>query len=212
MTAHDAVLLAAGGSRRLGRPKQLLTRDGEPLVRRAARLALATAPRRLLVVTGGAGDAVAAALDGLAVERVAHEGWATGLAGSLRAAGAALGTTAAPRVLVLGCDQPALEASHLHALLDGAAASASRCAATRHGGAGVGIPAVVPADWFHAVDRAAVGAADRGFGRRLRALPAATRWTLDAPALGCDIDTVEDLHAAIARGWLDPVDAAAPAR
>ena len=38
---HVAVVLAAGGSTRLGRPKQLLTRDGEALVHRAARLALA---------------------------------------------------------------------------------------------------------------------------------------------------------------------------
>ena len=36
---HVAVVLAAGGSTRLGRPKQLLTRDGETLVHRAARLA-----------------------------------------------------------------------------------------------------------------------------------------------------------------------------
>lgn len=213
---HDAVLLAAGGSRRLGQPKQLLTRDGEPLVRRAARLALATAPRRMLVVTGGAGDAVAAALHGLACERVDHAGWASGLAGSLHAAGDALAADASPSVLVLGCDQPALEASHLRALLDGAATSASGCAATHHGAAAVGIPAVVPAGWLRrtvqaarvdgaagAVGDADRGDADRGFGRQLRALPPATLWTLDAPGLDCDIDTPDDLRAAIARGWLD---------
>lgn len=200
MTTHDAVLLAAGGSRRLGRPKQLLTREGEPLVRRAARLALATAPRRLLVVTGGAGDAVAAALHGLACERVDHDGWATGLAGSLRAAGDALGADAAPSVLVLGCDQPALAAAHLIALLAGAAGAASGCAATGHGGARVGIPAVVPAHWL----RGDTGPhLDHGFGPRLRALQTGSRWTLDAPDLRCDIDTPDDLRAAVARGWLD---------
>ena len=50
--AHAAVVLAAGGSTRLGRPKQLLTRDGETLVHRAARLAIATGATRVLVVTG----------------------------------------------------------------------------------------------------------------------------------------------------------------
>ena len=50
--AHVAVLLAAGGSTRLGQPKQLLTRDGEPLVRRMARLLSHTSPRRLYVIVG----------------------------------------------------------------------------------------------------------------------------------------------------------------
>ena len=52
-SAHDAVVLAAGGSRRLGQPKQLLTRDGETLVHRGVRLAMETAPRRLLVIVAG---------------------------------------------------------------------------------------------------------------------------------------------------------------
>ncbi len=227
MTLHDAVLLAAGGSRRLGRPKQLLMREGEPLVRRAARLALATAPRRLLVVTGGAGDAVAAALDGLVWQRVHHAGWATGLAGSLRAAGDVLGADASPSVLLVGCDQPALASAHLHALLAGSAAVSSGCAATRHAearlAARVGIPAVVPADWLRGGSRPMTtgrapmaqagpgGAAardngshpDRGLGQRLRALPPASLWMLDAPDLRCDIDTRDDMRAAIARGWLD---------
>ena len=50
---HAALILAAGGSRRLGQVKQALTRDGEPLLRRAVRLALATAG----ALRGGAGRA-----------------------------------------------------------------------------------------------------------------------------------------------------------
>ena len=47
-----ALLLAAGGSKRLGQPKQLLIIEGEPLVRRQARLLLELGPACAVVVTG----------------------------------------------------------------------------------------------------------------------------------------------------------------
>ena len=82
---HAALVLAAGAGRRLGRSKQLLTRDGEPLVRRAARIALQTAPRRCVVVVGADADLVMEALRGLHVEIVRHAGWADGMGTSLAA-------------------------------------------------------------------------------------------------------------------------------
>jgi len=66
--AHVAIVLAAGGSRRLGRPKQLLTRDGETLVHRAVRLASATQPQRLLLVIGAHAVEMREAVADLAVE------------------------------------------------------------------------------------------------------------------------------------------------
>lgn len=197
--AHAAVVLAAGGSTRLGRPKQLLTRAGEALVHRAARLALETAPVQLLVVVGAGGDAVVQALQGIRCECVDNPAWQRGLAGSLLAAGSRLRREAAP-VLVLSCDQPALERRHLQALLQGAQASASRCAAAWHGDL-LGVPAVVPRAWFD--DAAQVEGGDRGFGRRLRQLSAGAAFGLRAPELELDIDTPRDLERARQLGWLD---------
>ena len=85
-----AVVLAAGGSTRLGRPKQLLTREGETLVHRAARLALASGASRVLVVVGAKADDVARAVSDLTVECVVNAQWRTGLAGSVRIAAEAL--------------------------------------------------------------------------------------------------------------------------
>lgn len=195
---HVAVVLAAGGSRRLGRPKQLLTREGEPLVHRAARIAQATTPRRLLVVAGAHRDAVVAALRDIDCETVFNRDWEHGLGGSLRVAAAALPEHAGP-LLIVGCDQPALALSHLHALIDGAAASSSCCAATLHGELR-GIPAVVPGAWL---DRADALSGDRGFGAQLRALASGSLFVLDAPELALDVDTEDDLRTMIARGWLD---------
>ena len=196
---HVAVVLAAGGSRRLGRSKQVLLRDGETLVHRAVRMALATQPARVLLVVGGDADAVRAAVADLDVEIVFSAAWEEGLASSVRAAAAALAGSQA-RCLLLGCDQPALQVSHLRALLDGAAVSDSACAATVHGDA-LGIPVVVSPDVL-AGARELVG--DRGLRAVLQRMPRESIHLLDTSELQFDVDTPDDVKAAIERGWLDP--------
>lgn len=192
------MVLAAGGSRRLGRPKQLLTRNGETLVHRAARLAHETSPQRLLVVVGAHRDAVVDALSDIACEVVFNPEWERGLAGSVHAAATVLaGHDGA--VLIVGCDQPALTRSHSQALLDGAAMAASRCAATLHDGL-PGIPVVVPCALL---SQSVMPDDDRGLGAQLRALPHDAIFALDAPELCFDLDTEDDVRTAIARGWLD---------
>lgn len=198
VSQSDAVVvLAAGGSTRLGQAKQLLTRDGETLVHRAVRLALETSPAQVLVVVGANADSIAACVADLDCELVSNGEWQSGMAGSLRAAGENLGP-AVHRVLVLVCDQPALERRHLDALLEGARASEAGCAATVHGDA-LGVPAVVPRDWFESMP----AAGDRGFGARLGQQPAAGIYRLEAPDLETDIDSPGDLAKARVRGWLD---------
>ncbi len=194
--AHDAVVLAAGGSRRLGQPKQLLLRGGETLVRRCVRLAAATAPHRLLLIAGGHADGVIAAVRDLPVAIHVNADWEEGLASSLRVAAAALAEAARP-CLLLACDQPALEAAHLHALREGFAARG--CAATRHGDAR-GIPVLVPPELLaQAMDLRG----DRGLRHLLAARAPGHIALLDAPALAHDIDTPDDLAAARRDGWVD---------
>ena len=195
---HAAVVLAAGGSRRLGRPKQLLTRDGETLVHRAARLALASGSARVLVVVGANADAVVGAVADLSVECFVNTQWSEGLAGSVRIAAEALDRHAGA-TLLLTCDQPALEVAHLWPLLEAARHAPSGSAATRFGDR-VGIPAVVAP----AMLRAAMAMqGDRGLRDVLNATEGVAG--CDAPDLACDIDTPDDITAAAAKGWLDPV-------
>lgn len=197
---HNAVLLAAGGSTRLGRSKQLLQRGGEPLVRRAARLAAATGARRVLVIVGAQRDAVAQALHGIHCETLFNPDWQHGLAASLKCAARALASDGAP-TLLLGCDQPALELTHLAQLLDAATASRSGCAATRHADA-LGVPAVVSASLL---SQALLLQGDRGLRPHLNAMAPDAIGRLDAPELLFDLDTPDDVAHAVARGWLDPL-------
>ena len=194
--AHVAVLLAAGGSTRLGQPKQLLRRDGETLLRRSARLLDQTRPLQLIVVLGAEHERMRASLAGLACRVVINADWRQGLAGSLDAAAPLVPEDASALVAV--CDQPALALAQLHALLEGARVAASRCAATDTGAA-LGVPAVVPGAWFGEP----LSSAGHGFGRRLRALAPGALFRLPAPTLALDIDTPQDLRQAIAAGWLD---------
>ena len=173
---HAVVVLAAGGSTRLGQPKQLLTRDGETLVHRAVRLALATSPAQVLVVVGANADSIAAGVADLPCEVVSNSGWQSGMAGSLHIAGEHL-IAGVQRVLVLVCDQPGLERQHLDALLEGATRGGyrMRCdrARRRVGGARRGAARLVR---FHAC----------GGRPRLRCPPgpAARRWHLPARGAG----------------------------
>ncbi|WP_447940682.1 nucleotidyltransferase family protein [Pseudoxanthomonas mexicana] len=195
-----AVVLAAGGSTRLGRPKQLLTRDGETLVHRAARLALASGASRVLVIVGAQADDVVSAVRDLPVECVVNARWSGGLAGSVRIAVEALAPHDHP-TLLLTCDQPALDVAHLQTLGDASRRAPSGSAATRFGDR-VGVPAVVAPTMLRT---ALAVQGDRGLRDALNAAGAGVI-ACDAPDLGVDIDTPEDLAAAVARGWLDPLD------
>jgi molybdenum cofactor cytidylyltransferase len=200
MTAsHVALVLAAGGSARLGQPKQLLTRDGETLVHRAVRLAIGSGAAQTFVVVGAHAHAIAAALAGTHYTLLANPHWQAGLASSLRCAAPQVAAAGAP-VLILGCDQPGLEAAHLADLVQHARAAASRCAATDYG-AGAGLPAVVPAAWFGAM--AGVDG-DRGFRARFHALGDALARVPAPQGLALDIDDAADLAQARALGLVDP--------
>ena len=111
------IVLAAGFSRRLGQPKQLVDWEGEPLVRRAARIAVDAAPTIVVV----AHDAVREALEGLDVTIVDNPEAGEGMASSIRRGIAACEGD----VLLMLCDQPLITAQHLRALIDAKATIAA---------------------------------------------------------------------------------------
>ncbi|MFC5909779.1 nucleotidyltransferase family protein [Streptacidiphilus monticola] len=91
MRNTTALLLAAGGGRRLGnRPKALLPFRGRPLVEHAVSVLRAGGCARVLVVLGAAAQEVLARADLTGCEVVLNEDWETGMGSSLRAGLAAL--------------------------------------------------------------------------------------------------------------------------
>jgi molybdenum cofactor cytidylyltransferase len=193
---HALVLLAAGGSRRLGQSKQLLELEGETLVHRAARLGLATAPSASLLVVGAQSDAVHAATAGLPLQRVDCPDWAEGLGASLRTGLAAVPGDCAG-ALVLLCDQPALGAVHLQALVDAWQGRPEHAAASVYDGV-LGVPALLPRAWFTALSHST---GDRG-ARDLLRERCEEVIAVPAPALARDVDHPADLAAVFTQGRL----------
>jgi molybdenum cofactor cytidylyltransferase len=110
------LILAAGASSRLGRPKQLLDWGGRPLLRAAAETALAARLDPIIVVVGAAQAEVEAALDDLPLRLVANPEYAAGQSTSLRVGIAALDERADAVVVLLG-DQPFVTAAIVERLV-----------------------------------------------------------------------------------------------
>lgn len=113
------LLLAAGSSSRLGRPKQLLVYKGQTLLRRATETAVAAAQGApVVVVTGALHEALLPELLGLPVEVVRCEKWQAGMGASLQTGLRALEKLARPlqSVTVMLCDQPFVTAELLRQL------------------------------------------------------------------------------------------------
>ena len=121
----DAVVLAAGSSTRMGRPKLLLALDGRGLVRRVVDETLASRVRQTLVVTGAHREAVEAELAGLPVRLVYNPDHTRGMSTSLRAGLDALPPDA-EAVVVLLADQPLVD----HSIVDALIAERERTGAT----------------------------------------------------------------------------------
>ncbi len=100
-----AVVLAAGSSRRLGQPKQVLALDGATVLDATLSVARASACEPVVVVLGGAAAQVRSEVDLSGVEVVENHDFGSGCATSIRTALSALPPSVTGIVLMLG-DQP----------------------------------------------------------------------------------------------------------
>ena len=185
-----AVVLAAGGSARLGRPKQLVPIDGEPLVHRAARAALDAGCRPVAVVLGAESGSVGAAVADLPVLPVRNPDWADGVGSSIACGMRAAAAHRPAGCIVLPCDQPRLTACVLAGLIERFRRRDAQAVACAYGGT-VGAPVLFAPALF---DRLAGLTGDSGAKRVLRGC--APLAVVDFPGGELDIDTEADLQRA----------------
>lgn len=112
------LVLGAGGSRRLGRPKQLLAYAGTTLLDHVVGVARACAPDQLVVALGGAADAVRGTVDLRGADVVVNDRYGSGCSSSIAAGLDALDGRCDVLVLMLG-DQPGVTPGTVAALLAG---------------------------------------------------------------------------------------------
>ncbi|HEY2436854.1 MAG TPA: nucleotidyltransferase family protein [Solirubrobacteraceae bacterium] len=112
------LVLAAGGSTRLGQPKQLLPLGSGTLLDRVLSIARASPFDALLCVVGGGADEVRARVDFAGVQVVENDAFGSGCSSSIAAALSAVDERTDVLVLMLG-DQPGITVSTVEALLAG---------------------------------------------------------------------------------------------
>jgi molybdenum cofactor cytidylyltransferase len=112
------LVLAAGGSKRLGRAKQLLPYGGAPLLGHVLQTARSCPFDQLLCVVGGASAEVRRWVDLREAEVVENEAYGDGCSSSIAAALEDVDARCDVLVLMLG-DQPGVGVANVEALLDG---------------------------------------------------------------------------------------------
>lgn len=183
------ILLAAGGSSRMGRTKQLLPVGGRPLVAHAAEAVLASPAWPVVVVLGAHAGEIRPALARLPVLIAENPGWAEGLGSSIRTGIAALKnfSRTLDAVLVALADQPALSAGAIAQLAAAYRASGRGIAAARYAGR-LGSPVLFGREHF-SVLRGLHG--DEGARALLNTGPDCVA-AVDLPELALDLDTPAD--------------------
>lgn len=146
---HTAiVILAAGGSSRLGRPKQLVQHRGKALLQHAIDTAAALGIPTGVLVTGANAEQIAAEIDPRHFEVVKNGQWQQGIAASIRAGLAR--ATANPQVehvLFLLSDQPFVSVPLLQELLQVHAKDGKGITASTYKGQ-PGVPAIFSKKYF----------------------------------------------------------------
>lgn len=181
-----SIVLAAGESARLGRPKQLLRKRAEPLLVRA--VGLAGRHCNGVIVVLGAGHLKLRALLRRRAPRaraVYNRAWRSGLAGSLQT-GLAVAPVQARAALILLTDQPDVDDASLGRLVEAWRLRPGRAAAAHYANR-PGAPAILPRRLFARI-RTLRG--DSGARAILRSLDALS--VVDMPEAALDIDTPAD--------------------
>ncbi len=181
------IVLAAGGSLRLGQPKQLLVAEGKPLVAGIVEKLQLAGVDRVVVVLGASEDGVRSSLNGLDVDLVRNDQWAEGMGRSIAEGVRHAASSGAAAVLIALTDQPEIRTEHYRVLIDGYL-DGEGIVATGYP-QGPGAPALFPREFFGDLKElsADVGAREilRRHAGRLTIVP--------NPAAARDIDSPADL-------------------
>ncbi|NLF13987.1 MAG: nucleotidyltransferase family protein [Anaerolineaceae bacterium] len=183
-----AVLLAAGGSRRMGQTKQLLPIDGQPMVRRVAQTVCQAGLAQVVAVVGAEGEGVARALADLDLEIVHNQAWQRGMSTSVRAGIEALRPEIEAALLVLA-DQPGLTLDALKALVEAYRATRAPIVAPYYQGRR-GNPVLFARSLF--ADLGQVEGDQGGRALLVRYERDVARVDLDDAAILLDVDTRQD--------------------
>jgi molybdenum cofactor cytidylyltransferase len=183
------IVLAAGSSSRMGRSKQLLEIDGQPLLCRCVNHALAAKPQHIVVILGANEKPHREAIEKLPVQIVSNFYWKTGMGGSIKTglnyliqSGAQLDA-----VILMVCDQPALTSDHLLKLVRKFSEKKKSIIASGYANSG-GVPVLFGRSFF---SNLLLLGDEQGAKKIIQQFPDQVE-TVDFPEGALDLDTEED--------------------
>jgi molybdenum cofactor cytidylyltransferase len=184
-----AVVLAAGGSIRFGKPKQLAIFQGEPLVRRIVTAAKDAGCAPVVVVVGASAAQITPVLAGLPVSIIEHPNWSNGLGTSI-AVGVKHAASIVPDLdaaILLACDQPFVNAVMLRQLIQMHLENKKPIVVSAYADT-LGVPALFDRSCFGDLLQLTGDSGAKGIilARRNNLTP------FDFPAAAIDIDTAAD--------------------
>jgi molybdenum cofactor cytidylyltransferase len=188
------IVLAAGGSSRMGRNKILFRFGGETLLRRCARTALEAGLDPVLVVLGHEAALAETELSGLPCRTVVNTAWAKGMNTSLDAGIGAV-SAASDAAVVLLADMPCVDAAMIRAVVARSADGASPLVASRYGDV-LAPPTLYRRTLFPELRGGEGDGRGREVVRRHGQEAAFVDWP---PSALADVDVPEDLERAKAR-------------
>lgn len=149
VTNCSAIILAAGRSRRLGSPKQLLNYQGKTLLQHSIDIAKKASVQSVIVVLGSDFDLLLSQVDSAGLHIIKNDNWQTGIASSISCGINALEDIApiADAAILMVCDQPFVNPELLNELLTVQKATNKPIIASSYGNT-IGIPALFHRRFF----------------------------------------------------------------
>jgi len=191
MNKTGIIILAAGNSSRLGRPKQLLPYQRKTLLSHVIAESLAASLHPVVVVTGAYHAEIQDSLPGQPAHLVYNAHWQTGMASGIVAGlNKILAVDPHSRTLIIAvCDQPYISAELFQALVDTHTISGKGLIACAYSET-TGTPVLFDHRYFKELSTLA---GDAGAKQLLKRYPA-DRMTIPFPQGSIDIDTEEDFQ------------------
>lgn len=183
------IILAAGESKRLGQPKQLLVFKNETLIRRAVKNAIRTEAEKIVVVLGANFEPINNEIEDLDCEIVFNENWKNGMSSTIKTGLEKL-LEIAPEIsaaIISLCDQPLVESNHFDQLIERFSQTEKPIVSAFYKNK-PGVPALFSKEHFSELLNLE---GDRGARNLLNSDPDNTE-KIEMPEAAFDIDTPED--------------------
>lgn len=143
------VILAAGASTRMGKPKQLLPYRGRSLLSHTVEVAIASVCRPIVVVLGADAEQIRQEVNQFPVQVVENFWWTEGMSASIRCGIQTLAATSqtTEAVVIALCDQPFISAQVINHLVETHRLTGKPIVASEYAGT-LGVPALFSRNFF----------------------------------------------------------------